>query len=63
MADKKISELTETTLLEAEDLFEIAEKISEGVYVNKKVKFSNISPSGYPPQTGADMGQVWALNA
>ena len=50
--DKKISELTEITTLGATDLFEVAQDMGGGTFANKKVQFSNVSPSGVVLQTG-----------
>jgi hypothetical protein len=57
--DKKISELTEATSLQAGDFFVVAKDIGGGLYDNRKVQSSNVSPSGvvlqYADQTIAGM--------
>jgi len=49
--DKKISELTETTSLQAGDLFVVAKDMGGGAYENRKVQSGNVTPSGVVLQT------------
>ena len=54
MAQKKISELTETTSLSAGDLFAVIQDEGGGTYTTKKVQYSNMvtpAPSGVVLQT------------
>ena len=50
--DKKISELTEKTSIGADDFFILAEDLGGGLFGNRKVRFSNVMPSGVALPSG-----------